>query len=199
MLQAPTTRATLLVRLRDAGDEDAWQQFLELYAPVVFRLYRRRGLQDADAADLTQDVLQAVAVGVSRLEYDPAKGTFRGWLYGIASNKWKDFLDRRRRHPQGTGDSAVVELIHAIPAAEDEAGQWEREYQQRLFSVAADKVRPVVGDSTWQAFWQTAVDGRPARDVARDLNMSVGAVYVAKSRVVARIKQHVTEIEGNQE
>ena len=198
MLQAPPTRATLLVRLRDSGDEDAWRQFVELYAPVVYRWYRRRGLQDADAADLTQEVLRAVAAGAGQLDYDPERGTFRGWLYGVVRHKLRDFLDRRCRHPPATGDAATLELLQAIPAADGECDQWEREYQRRLFSIAAEKARALADDATWQAFWRTAVDGQPARAVAEALQMSVGAVYVAKSRIVARIKQYVAEIEGNQ-
>ena len=198
MLRTPTTRPTLLVRLRDPADKEAWQQFVELYSPVVYRLCCRRGLQDADAADLTQEVLRAAAVGVPRLDYDSSRGTFRGWLYGVARNKLSDFLDRRRRHPQGTGDTSTLDIIHAIPTPDEESEQWEREYQRQLFSVAAEKVRAVVEESTWEAFWRTAVDGQPARDVAHALGMSIGTVYVAKSRVVARIKQHVLEIEGSQ-
>lgn len=198
MLQAPATRATLLVRLRDSSDDDAWRQFLELYAPVVYRVYRRRGLQDADAADLTQEVLRAVAAGVCRLDYDPQRGTFRGWLYGIVRHKLKDFLNRRGRHPQATGDAEMQEVLQAVPAADDESEQWEREYQRRLFSIAAERTRAIVDEATWQAFRRTAVDGQPARAVAETLGMSVGAVYVAKSRVVARIKQHIAEIEGNE-
>jgi RNA polymerase sigma-70 factor (ECF subfamily) len=88
--------------------------------------------------------------------------------------------------------------MYSLPAPENEAEQWELAYQRRLFSVAAEKVRTVVEESTWQAFWQTAVDGQPAREVAEALGMSVGAVYVAKSRVVARIKQHIIRIEGSE-
>lgn len=196
MLQAPPTRPTLLIRLR-SRDSEAWRQFVELYAPAVFRMCRRRGLQDADAADVTQEVLRAVAAGP--LAYIPERGTFRSWLYGIVRNKIHDFLDRHSRHPSGSGDSRVLEMMHEVPDTDDEADRWEREYQRRLFSLAADKVRAVVDESTWQAFWQTAVDGRTARDVGESLGMSEGAVYVAKSRVVARIKKHVNEIEGNQQ
>lgn len=195
MLHAPPTRPTLIVRLRGARDEAAWRQFVELYAPGLFRMCRGRGLQEADAADVAQEVLRSVAVGP--LQYDPQRGSFRSWLYGIARNKVNDFLLRRSRHPSGTGDSAALEMMHEIPA-EDEADRWEHEYQRQLFSMAAEKVRAVVDDSTWQAFWRTAVDGQSARDVAEALGMSQGAVYVAKSRVVARMKQHVIDIEGNQ-
>jgi len=197
MLQAPPTRPTLLIRLRGARDEEAWRQFVELYAPAVFRMCRRRGLQEADAADVTQEVLRSVAAGP--LQYDPQRGSFRSWLYGIVRNKVHDFLQHRSRHPSGTGDSGMLELFQNVPDAKDEAQRWEQEYQQRLFSMAAEKVRAVVDDSTWQAFWQTAIDGRTAREVAQALGMSEGAVYVAKSRVVARIKRQVNQIEGNQQ
>ena len=197
MLQAPPTRPTLLLRLRDTRDEEAWRQFVELYAPAVFRMCQRRGLQEADAADVSQEVLRSIAAGP--LQYDPQRGAFRSWLYGIVRNKLRDFLDRRSRHPSGTGGSGVLELIENVSDAEDEAHRWEQEYQQQLFSMAAEKVRAVVDDSTWQAFWQTAIDGRAAREVAQALGMSEGAVYVAKSRVVARIKKHVNRIEGNQQ
>jgi RNA polymerase sigma-70 factor (ECF subfamily) len=198
MLKAPPTRATLLVRLRDANDDHAWREFVDVYAPVVYRLYRRRGLQDADAADLMQEVLQVVASRAGRLDYDPERGTFRGWLYGVARNKLADYLGRRQRHPPATGDSATLDLMHSLPVGEDETEQWELAYERQLFLVAAEKVRTAVDASTWQAFWQTAVDGRPAREVAESLGMSVGAVYVAKSRVVARIKQHIIYIEGQE-
>ena len=197
MLQAPPTRPTLLVRLRGARDEEAWRQFVELYAPAVFRMCRRRGLQEADAADVAQEVLRSVSAGP--LQYDPERGSFRSWLYGIVRNKVYDFLQHRSRHPAGTGDSGMLELLQRVPDAEEEAQRWEQEYQRQLFSVAAERVRAVVDDSTWQAFWQTAIDGRSGREVAQSLGMSEGSVYVAKSRVVARIKKHVNEIEGNQQ
>jgi len=101
MTTSPHTRPSLLVRIRDAADREAWRQFVELYAPLVYRFARRRGLQDADAADLTQDVLQAVARSSGRLEYDPRRGTFRGWLFTVDRNKLHTFL--RRQH---TADAA---------------------------------------------------------------------------------------------
>src|SRR5881392_3121410 len=105
MAESPETRPSLLVRIRDARDRDAWQQFVELYGPLVYRFGRKRGLQDADAADLTQIVLQAVSGAIHRLDYDPARGPFRGWLYGIVRNQLHKLLDRQRRMPVGSGDS----------------------------------------------------------------------------------------------
>ena len=196
MAQLSTTRPSLLVRIRNAADAEAWEQFLELYAPLLHGYFRRRGLQDADAADLTQEVLQAVSSAAMHLNDYRQRGTFRGWLYGVARNKYCDFRARQERHRPGSGDTAVAELIESVPAAGDEAAEWEREYQQRAFALAANQVRECVDESTWQAFWQTAVEGRSGQEVARALEMSVGAVYVAKSRVLARLKQEVELAEG---
>jgi RNA polymerase sigma-70 factor (ECF subfamily) len=111
MREAPTTRPSLLVRLRDARDERAWGQFVDLYAPLVYGYARRRGLQDADAADLTQGVLRAVAGAVGRLSYDPGRGSFRGWLFTIVRNQLRDFRERQGRPGQGSGDSGVQRLL----------------------------------------------------------------------------------------
>src|SRR5918912_3073590 len=103
MTDSPTTQASLLVRLADARDADAWGQFVELYAPPVYAFARRHGLQDADAADLTQDVLRAVSGAFRRGDYDPRRGPFRAWLFTVVRNKLRDFLTARGRHPRGSG------------------------------------------------------------------------------------------------
>src|SRR5262245_9258409 len=159
MTTPPLTRPSLLVRIRDAGDREAWREFVEVYAPLVYQFARRRSLQDADAADLTQDVLQAVAGASKRLVYDPERGTFRAWLYTVARNKLRNFLlARQRRHEDG--DPA---LLDETPARE-EVELWEREYEQRLFDWAAEQVRGHFQATTWRAFWMTAVEGRGAAD-----------------------------------
>src|ERR1700730_3538749 len=96
MPEAPTTQPSLLVRLRDARDERAWSQFVDLYAPLVSGYARRHGLKDADAADLMQGVLRSVAIAVRRLDYDPRRGSFRGWLFTIVRNQLATF--RRQKH-----------------------------------------------------------------------------------------------------
>src|SRR3974390_3545048 len=113
MQESPVTRASLLVRLREGHDADAWQEFVRLYAPVIYGFARRRGLQDADAADLMQDVLRSVAGAAGRLAYDPRRGTFRGWLFTVTRNKLFNFLDARRHRVQGTGDGDVQERLEA--------------------------------------------------------------------------------------
>ena len=134
MAEPPVTRVTLLARIRDGRDADAWREFVQIYGPVVYRFARNRGLQDADAADLMQDVLRSVARNAPKLEYDPARGTFRGWLYTVTRNKIYNFLNGQRHRPKGTGDTDAHERLDATPARDGNGpeAEWEREYQRRL-------------------------------------------------------------------
>jgi RNA polymerase sigma-70 factor (ECF subfamily) len=194
MSPTDATRPSLLVRIRDARDREAWGQFVEIYAPLVYDMARRRGLQDADAADLTQDVLRSVSSAIGRLDYDPAKGTFRSWLFTVTRNALCTFFEAQRRVPRGSGDRTMQTWLEGQPGPDEESAVWDREYQQRLLAIAADEVRPSFEECTWQAFWHTAVLGNPGKDVAASLGLSVGAVYIAKSRVLARIKERVRDL-----
>ena len=192
MKPLPLTRPSLLLSLRDAGDDRAWKDFVEIYTPLIFGHCTRRGLQEADAADVTQEVMRAVARAIQKLDYDRSRGTFRAWLLTVTRSKLNNFFASRARHPQGTGDTAVVEFLEAQPDPEA-AADWEREYRQRLFQIAAENVRPEFQAGTWSAFWRTAVEDEPVAAVAANLGMSAGAVYIARSRVLARLR---TEIES---
>src|SRR5262245_33866591 len=187
MSQLLSTRISLLARLRDPGDVEAWRQFVRLYAPVVYRYGRRHGLQDADAADLTQEVLRAVSAHVGRLDYDPARGSFRGWLFTVARHKRCDLRARRLRPGQGSGDSGVRAVPEAQPAPE-ERDAWDHDLREAVFAWAVEHVRPAVTPTTWRAFQLTAVEGKSGQEVAAELGLSVAAVYLAKSRVMARIR-----------
>jgi RNA polymerase sigma factor (sigma-70 family) len=178
------TRPSLLLRIRDADDRAAWEEFVGLYAPLVYRFARRRGLQDADASDVSQQVLQAVAQSARRLDYDPGRGSFRGWLLTVTRNILINALKRKDRQPIATGETSFHERLEAQPAPRvpDEA-IWEQEYQRSRLAWAAERVRPRFEETTWRAFWRTAVDGESPREVAESLGLSVGAVHIAKSRV----------------
>lgn len=195
MAQLPSTRASLLVRIRDLEDQQAWSQFVEVYGPVVYRFARKRGLQEADASDLTQEVLRAVAAVAGRLNYDAREGSFRGWLYTVARNKLYDFRVARSRQCQGSGDSAVQAVLDEQSAHQEET-LWEEEYQQQLLAWAADRVRDSFEDATWQAFWQLAVEGKSGKEAAAALGMTLAAVYMAKSRVLARLKEEIHQLLG---
>lgn len=193
-MHPPTTHPSLLVRLRDMCDHDAWTQFVKLYAPLVYGFARRKGLQDADAADLTQEVLRAVSHSARRLEYDPQRGSFRGWLFTIAYRKLHDLRTRRQRDIPAAGDQ-LDGVAEDYLAVEDQK-QWEEDYERRLFTHAAEVVRPLFSDATWQAFWSTAIDGASGKEVAKELGISVAAVYLAKSRVMTRLREQIQQWEG---
>src|SRR5215475_1844185 len=127
------TRLSLVVRLRDASDDGAWSRFVELYAPLVYGFARKHGLQDADAADLTQDVLQAVSGGIRRLDYDPRRGSFRGWMFTVVRNKLRDFLAAQKRPGRATGDDDAQQRLQELPAREeDQSVWWDQEYERRV-------------------------------------------------------------------
>jgi RNA polymerase sigma factor (sigma-70 family) len=193
MDEPPTTRRSLIVKLRDPADTTAWREFVAIYEPLIYRLARRKGLQDADAHDLCQEVFRAVAGAVER--WDPVRGSFRAWLSRIARNLLINFCTRRQFQFRGSGATSVQELLEAQPAVDPSASAlFEAEYRRRLFRWAAEEVQGQFAQTTWQAFWQTAVEDRRPDEVAADLRLSVGAVYVARSRVLARLRRRVEQI-----
>jgi RNA polymerase sigma-70 factor (ECF subfamily) len=195
MSDPTATRPSLLIRLRDPLDERAWGEFVEIYGPLIHRLARRRGLQDADAADLVQDVFRAVAGAIERYNPDPAKGSFRGWLSTIARNLIVNLLDAQGRHPRGTGDTEVRRLLEEQPAPDPEQSElFDAEYRLRILHWAAERVHDEFTEPVWLAFWKTGVEGQSAQDAARALGLSVGTVYQYKSRVVARIRREIERV-----
>lgn len=194
MADSPATRASLLMRIRDPRDSAAWAEFVDLYAPLVYRYACKHGLQDADAADLTQDILRSVAKVMPDWHYDAGRGSFRGWLFTLARNRLRDHLDRCRRREQGSGDTAMLDVLEQQPAPEED--WWEQEYQRHLLFRAAEQIRGDFQDTTWQAFWSTTVDGKDARVAASELGLSVAAVYLARSRIMAKLKEVLRQWEA---
>jgi len=196
MYETPKTLASLLLRLRDTRDEAAWSEFMAIYAPFVKRLACRRGLQDADADDLVQEVFRAVAHAIERQVYDPARGSFRGWLFRIARNLVVNFLIAQERQPRGSGDSNINGLLEAVPSPAESA-VFEAEYKRQLLYWAAEQVRDEFSALTWKAFWQAGVEGRSAAEVAGKLGTTVGTIYHCKSRVMARMRKKIEEVEAD--
>lgn len=190
----PTTRASLLVRLRNPQDHTAWQRFVDVYTPLIYGYARRRGLQEADAADVTQDVLLRVSSAAGKLQYDPERGSFCGWLCTLVHHRVYDFIQSARRRATGTGDTAAQLHLEQQPAAEWTA-EWDEEWRHRLFHCAAELVRGEFAAASWEAFWRTAVEGQKPGETANALGLSIGAVYIAKSRVLTRLKAAVQELE----
>jgi RNA polymerase sigma factor (sigma-70 family) len=196
MAFSPTTRASLLLRLRDPQDHEAWVEFVSLYEPVAYRLMRRHGLQDADAREVMQELFMAVSRSIDR--WDPAKerGSFRGWLRRVARNLVINWLKQRQRRAVATGDSDLQAMLDMLPAPSDaETVEFDEELRRALFQRAAEQVRKEVQPATWQAFWETAVVGTSHADAAKKLGTSIGAIRVAKCRVLAKLRAAVNELE----
>lgn len=187
------TQPSLLVRIRDTRDAVAWQQFVEIYAPLIYNHLRKQHLQDADAADVTQDVLRTVSQSIGQWNYDRGRGTFRGWLLSVVHSRLTDFRRGQQRH-----QAAVSVAANAAQREPDDhsSAEWDRDYERQLFHAAATAVRGDFSDSSWQAFWLAAVQGRPAQEIATQLNISTAAVYLAKARVMARIREQLELLTG---
>jgi RNA polymerase sigma factor (sigma-70 family) len=197
MNESPVTHPSLLVRLRDRGDDRAWSEFVEIYSPLIEGLARRKGLQAADIADLLQEVFGAVSRAIDRYDPDPSKGSFRGWLSRIARNQILDALAARRRHPPGAGDTEVQRMLDERPApSAEETALFETEYRRRAFAWASERVRDEVSDLAWRVFWLAGVEGKNAKEVAEIVGTTIGTVYHYKSQVMARLRRKVLEIEG---
>jgi RNA polymerase sigma-70 factor (ECF subfamily) len=182
------TPASLLERLRQPAPESAWTRFVQLYTPLLFFWARRLGLRDADAADLVQDVLTLLVRKLPEFSYDRNK-SFHAWLCTVTLNCWRNRARRaelpREAHPpdlEGLPDSDPGDLLGEI------------EYRNWLVGRALELMRAEFQPSTWKACWECVVSGRPAADVAAELGISVGAVYMAKSRVLSRLRQELTDL-----
>jgi RNA polymerase sigma factor (sigma-70 family) len=190
MVSTMETKPSLLVRLRDPLDAEAWRTFVGLYAPLVYRYGRRRGLQDADAADLTQEVLGEVARDIRAFQYQPERGRFRDWLLTIARRRLTRIQARQARHPLASLGSELPE-----PAGDDETDRdWNEAFNARVLSVALGRIRPRFEDSSWRVFERVWLEHRPAAEVADELSMSIEAVYMAKSRILRRLQEEVEDI-----
>jgi RNA polymerase sigma-70 factor (ECF subfamily) len=189
----PNTRYSLLARLADASDGDAWQAFQSIYQPAIYRYARHRGLQEADALEVVQEVLAAVHRAMDGWKPTHRAGSFRAWLGEAARRLTLQVMRQRDKRDRATGGSSApiaLELLEtpALPTQDDEDSQrWK-------FFCAAGCVENEVHEATWRAFWLTAVEGKSAAAAASELGWTVGNVYSAKCRVLNRIRRRVEEL-----
>ncbi len=193
--EIPDTRASLLLRIRDPADHAAWNEFAATYQPVIYRMARRRGLQDADAHDLVQQVMASVSRAVAEFDPDRRQGRFRSWLSTVTRNAIIDNL-RRNRPDRGTGGTSMLQQLQAVPL-DDEAAELElqQEVRRQLFRQAAGVVREEFTPETWQAFWLTTVERVSVPEAARRLTREPGSIYAARSRVMRRLRDAILRLE----
>jgi len=187
------TRASLLERLgRTPTDAEAWREFAVHYGAVVLEWCRKWDLQEADAQDVTQNVMLKLAEKMRSFAYDPAK-SFRGWLRTLAYHAWADFVQGRQRPGRGSGDSAVERILDSAEAREELTQRLEAQYDRELLEIASQVVRLRVTPQTWVAFRLTAVDGLSGSDAAQQLGMSVAQVFTARHRVQTMLREEIAK------
>jgi RNA polymerase sigma-70 factor (ECF subfamily) len=196
MYELPETRDSLLLRLRQPGNHDAWRDFASLYEPLIYRLAARKGMQHADAQDLIQDVLLAVSRNIDRLEVGSEAGRFRGWLFRIVRNMIVNAVEKKRRTVLGSGDSDVLRQLAEEPdLSPAERTVYLLEFRGELLHWAAKKIQPEFQPANWELFWCTSVAGEPIPAAAQRLGLSLGAAYAARCRILARLKQIIEEFD----
>ncbi|MCU0705658.1 MAG: sigma-70 family RNA polymerase sigma factor [Fimbriiglobus sp.] len=179
------TSASLLLRIRDPQDHEAWTTFVNVYSPLVRRYCARKGLQPADAADVAQEVLSRVAKSIPAFDYDPTRGRFRAWFGTLVAHQIATHLSKRGQSP------APVPLVADTPDAAAADPQWNHEFTEHLLAVSMDRIRGEFEPATWEAFAATWVRQEPPANVAAKLGIAIHAVYVNKSRVLNRLQTEI--------
>lgn len=180
------TPASLLERLKHADNQDAWRRFVQLYAPMIYRWAVQAGLSDSEAADLVQDVFLVLVEKLPEFQYD-AQRSFRAWLKTVTLNKWREQARRRLPGVKVAADGNLPDAESPDPADLFE----ETEYRHGLVRRAMQIVQTDFEPATWKAWWKFVVEDRPAKDVAAELGLSVNAVYLAKGRVLGRLREEL--------
>ena len=191
---SPETRASLLIRLKVRADQAAWTEFVEIYQPVIRRLALRRGMQSADADDVSQQVVFAVSKAIRRWDIDPQRGKFRTWLHRVAHNAILNALTRGSRE-FGSGDSDLLRQLEQQPdRGGPDSDLLRLEFRREQFRWAARQIQEEFQSATWDAFWLTSVEGVSPEEAAVQLKKGIGSIYAARSRVMRRLKEKLAEI-----
>jgi RNA polymerase sigma-70 factor (ECF subfamily) len=198
------TRRSLLQRLKHWDDQESWRDFFNTYSRIIYTVAARAGFDDAEAQDIVQETVIAVAKHIPDFHYDPAKGSFKAWLLRIARNRIIDHQRKRQSHPHhqlrpptATTATARTSTINKIPdpRSADLDRMWDEEWRQQLFDAALQRVKTKVGDTDFQIFDCYVLKQWPVNDVAATLSVSKAHVYVAKSRVSAALKKEIKAVE----
>ena len=196
MPEFPDTSDSLIIQVRDSADRDAWERFEQLYRPVIFRIARAKGLQHADALDLVQQVLLSVSDAIPRYEKRDDGTPFRHWLNRITRNAIVKALSRGPRD-RASGGTEILDVLHEVPSADGAIDALiDKEYRREIYTKAASVVRLEVADTTWLAFEMTVLQSRSIEKAASSLGISTGSVYAARSRVIRRLRDAVTELQA---
>lgn len=191
-MSQPETRASLILQLTGPRREPAWAEFVASYEPFLMRLVQRRGVPARHVADVTQQIFVAIARSVSGWADDGKPESFRRWLNRVAQNVVIRFMTRERKQPGGIGGSDLVEFLETVPAEPDR--KLVADYERELIVWAAEQVRGEFRETSWQAFHATVIEARDVAEVAAELGVSPGSIYMSRSRIMARIQKIVGQV-----
>jgi RNA polymerase sigma-70 factor (ECF subfamily) len=191
-----STSSSLIAQVRAHGP-DAWRRLARLYGPLVYRWARQRGLQDADAADIVQEVFRTVAARLADFGHNQPGATFRGWLWTVTYHKLGDHFRRVACQPEAAGGTDALRRLQDLPqAAEPSADGSAPDPDTALLRRAVELLRGEFEERTFQAFWRTAIEGQAAADVGRELEMTARAVRQARYRVLRRLREELGGLPG---
>jgi RNA polymerase sigma factor (sigma-70 family) len=194
------TRASLVARLKDWGDQAGWQEFFDTYWRLIYAIALKAGLSDAEAQDIVQDTILTVAKAMPNFDYDPVRGSFKGWL--CKTTRWRidDHLRRRARHPaverlpQEDSGTPAAERV-PDPASLDWDAVWEAEWMRNFMDAAIEKVKRQVKPIQYQLFDCHVLKGWPMREVGQKLRVSIAQVYFAKVKITSLLKKELRDLE----
>lgn len=185
-----TTSVSLLERLRADPQSSGWSNLVEIYQPLIRNWLRRQGVKDADADDISQEVLAVVIRRLPEFQHNEREGAFRNWLRTITVNSLRDFWRARKHRPIATGDGDFQQLLTQLEDPTTGLSQlWNQEHDRHVTRQLLEMLRPQFEPTTWQAFERFALDGLSAAAVAAELKITVNVVFISKSRVLARLRQ----------
>ena len=190
--ELPSLSSSLLERVQQMQPE-AWGRLVEVYTPIVYRWCRQMQLSPTDAGDIVQEVFISVARGIGTFERQREDGSFRAWLATICRNRIRDHWRRQGKQPRAAGGTDAMQMMQNLEESLDHSvseGEVNRALPRSVLSLVEAEFEP----RTWQAFWQTTIDGKSPQDVAIDLKMNVASVYQAKSRVLRRLRRRLEEL-----
>ena len=182
------TSVSFLDSLKADENSDSWREFVDLYAPLIRIWLSGQHVREQERDDVTQEVMSRVATAIDSFDHQQKGATFRGWLYRVTRNLVVDFFRQKENRNVAGADTGLFELLQQEPG-EEESKEFRIEFQKQIFAIAANQVRGEVKANTWQAFWRTEVENEAVTRVANELGMNAGAIYVARSRVIARLRK----------
>ncbi len=188
----PLTRSSLILQLQCERDEQAWQEFIEVYESFLTRLVIRRGVPLTHVPDVTNQVLATIARSITTWKSDHRDASFRRWVSRVARNVVIKYMSRERRQTIAVGGTDALEMLANCPAEPDSL--LAKQYEHELIVWAAEQVQNEFIPTSWQAFWQTMIESRPVAEVALSLSISPGSIYMSRGRIMKRIRDKVNEV-----